>query len=392
MEANQASAYWRHLGRLRGYALFQAFVQQGIAAERIGIISGGHIHRESIAGGPRQDNRVRLVYVQQTFPVPRITWKGTVPTNTSIAFGYDSAEIDGPSHEALDELAAYLAEHKESTAQVFGHSDLRGTSGFNRILSRLRSLVVLETLVRQGTGSDRIKVESFGFSRPVVPSKGGDADSKNRRVEVLVSGETPTAPIALKAPEDPVPNPGTQTPVEAPQPSAAEDSSRSPWLLAFHLGPAQTRGTLTDRLNTGLGASAMVGRPLLTWQEHRLFAVGEWSYSQFTKSDSIQKNKLNDMDLSLGVLLDYKLTGTWFLLGHAAVGLSHWNAWAKENSTGLVQTNASNDLLVDCAAAFGYRMNEEWSLTGRGLVRTVGGDFNGGYQIWSLGVIKEILP
>ena len=74
-----------------------------------------------------------------------------------------------------------------------GHTDARGSEGYNNVLSYNRAKAAIETLVAQyGVSRDRVILNWAGEATKLVPSN--SANGMNRRVEFRVAkGETEMA-------------------------------------------------------------------------------------------------------------------------------------------------------------------------------------------------------
>lgn len=387
MEANAASAYWRHLGRLRGFALYFEFTQKGINPERLKILSGGHIHRESHAGGPRRDNRVRFVFTKERYPLDRPKSTADRKDYGPLPFPYDSGEIPTEVESTLDDVAATLEKHPDVRIAILGHSDLRGQQGFKRIVSRLRALSVYEALSRRGVAAQRMSLEIMGDSRPVVAKIDAATDIKNRRVELVF-----TPPLdQLKEPEKKDEEAIVTIP-ETSENAASSPSEGEPYILGLGFGLAKAGGELGQRLDQGLGVHALIGRRLIRWNKTDIYVDLEAAYATFEKTMSNQDNDLQDTNISFGILADHPLSESWSVLGRTGLGMSVWEASASEKSSGRHQDNSGNDLSWDLDAALAWRFESSWRLMGRWSFRTVAGDFDGNYQTLSIGLLKEIAP
>jgi outer membrane protein OmpA-like peptidoglycan-associated protein len=73
--------------------------------------------------------------------------------------------------------------------RVEGYTDSRGTEEFNQKLSEERANIVRSYLVAQGVKTDSIDAVGLGPSTPVADNSTPDGRRKNRRVEIIVSGE-----------------------------------------------------------------------------------------------------------------------------------------------------------------------------------------------------------
>ena len=69
---------------------------------------------------------------------------------------------------------------------VIGHTDTVGTAENNVVLSAQRAKVVAERLQASGLKLSALTLESHGEKNPLVPTKDGKPEPRNRRVQVTI--------------------------------------------------------------------------------------------------------------------------------------------------------------------------------------------------------------
>jgi outer membrane protein OmpA-like peptidoglycan-associated protein len=72
---------------------------------------------------------------------------------------------------------------------IEGYTDSTGSAEFNQTLSEKRAETVGNYLVKQGLSSDFLTAKGLGMSNPVADNSTAEGRKKNRRVEIIVSGE-----------------------------------------------------------------------------------------------------------------------------------------------------------------------------------------------------------
>ncbi len=102
-----------------------------------------------------------------------------------ITFELGSDRLSGQAQDNLREFAKALTSPELSNAQfnVDGHTDARGSEGFNLTLSERRAQSVVRFLEELGVSSSRLNANGYGESRP------RDTDpfaAINRRVEATI--------------------------------------------------------------------------------------------------------------------------------------------------------------------------------------------------------------
>lgn len=109
--------------------------------------------------------------------------KGQVSINLLVNFDFDKAEIKAPYKKRLDEFAQFMKQHPNTTAEIEGHTDHKGTKAYNDKLSQRRADAIRGYLVaRGGIAAARIRAHGYGFAKPVAPNTTEDGRAKNRRV------------------------------------------------------------------------------------------------------------------------------------------------------------------------------------------------------------------
>jgi outer membrane protein OmpA-like peptidoglycan-associated protein len=106
-------------------------------------------------------------------------------------FDFDRADVRPEAGDALDEVAQHIAAtHKR--VMVEGHTDGKGSDGYNQGLSERRAAAVRTVLVNRGSSDQQLIIHGFGKSRPIAPNQQADGSDdpagrqKNRRVEVVI--------------------------------------------------------------------------------------------------------------------------------------------------------------------------------------------------------------
>lgn len=108
-----------------------------------------------------------------------------------VFFAFDSAELDAAARTALTDLGQALAgpELGPYAFLVAGHTDAKGSAGYNMKLSAARAAAVARYLAgAYPIAPERLYTVGFGASQPRVPE--APLDGRNRRVEVILVAGT----------------------------------------------------------------------------------------------------------------------------------------------------------------------------------------------------------
>lgn len=117
------------------------------------------------------------------------TERGLVLTLGDVLFDTDEAQLKPGADSTLDELASFLDEYQERELLIEGHTDSRGSEGYNRDLSQQRAGAVRDALVDRGIDVARLHVRALGETLPVASNETAAGRQQNRRVEIVISDQ-----------------------------------------------------------------------------------------------------------------------------------------------------------------------------------------------------------
>lgn len=122
---------------------------------------------------------------QQTILIYPITVGGTFQLQ-SIQFKKSETIMVEGAKDDLDHLVGLMMDNPKMEILIGGHTDGIGNDELNKELSRLRAMVVEEYLVEQGISRDRLTVEGYGGTKPLVQNTVERDRQLNRRVEFTI--------------------------------------------------------------------------------------------------------------------------------------------------------------------------------------------------------------
>jgi outer membrane protein OmpA-like peptidoglycan-associated protein len=111
-------------------------------------------------------------------PMPPIVISGDV------LFEFDRSNIRPEFFGELNQIAARLQETPDRQIRISGHTDSTGPATYNQGLSERRAQSVANYLAQQGVSPDRMIVQGFGETQPVVSNETREGRAQNRRVEI----------------------------------------------------------------------------------------------------------------------------------------------------------------------------------------------------------------
>ncbi len=125
----------------------------------------------------------------------RDTPRGLVVNMADVLFNSGKYDLMPPAREKLAKLSGIVLAHPGLNLGVEGHTDSVGSDEFNQKLSEQRAETVRNYLVEQGLPAANLTAKGFGKTSPVADNSTAEGRQKNRRVEIIVSGEVIGAKI-----------------------------------------------------------------------------------------------------------------------------------------------------------------------------------------------------
>ncbi len=137
----------------------------------------------------KQELREKLLAQFNQILETRDTPRGLVVNLSDILFDPAKYTLKPTAREALAKLSGIVVNYPALKLRVEGYTDSRGTEEFNQKLSEERANIVRSFLVGQGVKTDSIDAVGLGPNVPVADNATPEGRKKNRRVEIIVSGE-----------------------------------------------------------------------------------------------------------------------------------------------------------------------------------------------------------
>ena len=134
----------------------------------------------------RQQLREQLNVILET----RETARGLIVNLSDVLFDTASSTLKPGAREKLARVAGILGSHPDLKIQIEGHTDSVGGDDYNHRLSERRADSVRTYLVEQKVSPSVVGTAGFGESRPVATNGTSAGRQQNRRVEIVVTGES----------------------------------------------------------------------------------------------------------------------------------------------------------------------------------------------------------
>jgi outer membrane protein OmpA-like peptidoglycan-associated protein len=125
----------------------------------------------------------------------RDTPRGLVVNMGDVLFDFGKYNLRPEAREKLAKLSGIILAHPGLELGVEGHTDNVGNHELNQRLSEKRAETVRAYLIQQGLNGASVTASGFGETAPVADNLTAEDRQRNRRVEIVVSGEVIGAKI-----------------------------------------------------------------------------------------------------------------------------------------------------------------------------------------------------
>lgn len=138
--------------------------------------------------GNKMDKQAKEI--EQTVPDAKVERVGegiVVEFSSAVLFGFDKSNLSAEAKTNLDKLVKVLNTYPDTDIQVQGHTDNSGSESYNKKLSVRRASAVSDYLRTNGIATNRVSIIGYGETVPKYDNATADGQTKNRRVEFLIS-------------------------------------------------------------------------------------------------------------------------------------------------------------------------------------------------------------
>ncbi|MBM2853284.1 MAG: OmpA/MotB domain protein [Steroidobacteraceae bacterium] len=123
----------------------------------------------------------------------RQTERGIVAEIAGVQFAIGAATLNTDAREALARFAGIVGVYPSLRFKVEGHTDNTGSYETNQTLSFARAISVQDYLIGQGVDASSIETEGLGPDQPIAGNETREGRARNRRVEIILTGDLVTA-------------------------------------------------------------------------------------------------------------------------------------------------------------------------------------------------------
>jgi outer membrane protein OmpA-like peptidoglycan-associated protein len=125
----------------------------------------------------------------------RDTARGLIVNMSDVLFDFNKYSLRPAAREKLAKISGIILSHPGLRLEVDGYTDSVGSQDYNQKLSENRAQGVQSYLIGEGIAPDDIIAKGFGKDDPVASNDTSAGRQKNRRVEMVVSGDIIGTPI-----------------------------------------------------------------------------------------------------------------------------------------------------------------------------------------------------
>ena len=136
-----------------------------------------------------EDLRAQLLEQFNRVLETRDTPRGLIVNMGDVLFDTGKFNLRPEAREKLAKLSGIVLAHSGLNLEIEGHTDSTGSDELNQKLSEQRAGAVRGYLVEQGLTDGSVTAQGLGKSMPVADNDTAAGRQKNRRVEIIVSGE-----------------------------------------------------------------------------------------------------------------------------------------------------------------------------------------------------------
>lgn len=123
------------------------------------------------------------------------TARGLIVNISDVLFEFNKYVLQAGAREKMAKVSGILLAYPGLKIQLEGHTDSIGTDDYNMKLSQQRADAVRDYLTAQGVSASTVSAIGLGKADPVASNDTATGRQRNRRVEMVVTGE----PIGISA-------------------------------------------------------------------------------------------------------------------------------------------------------------------------------------------------
>lgn len=174
--------------------------QQAVQQQQAMANQAQNAERRAAAAEQNQEQmrarlRDQLNQVLQT----RDTARGLIVNMNDVLFDTGRATLKPDAKLRLAKVAGIIEAYPDLHLQIEGYTDNTGTAQINQVLSERRAATVRDYLIAQGVPVNNVVARGFGEENPVASNDSPAGRQQNRRVDLVVSGDSIGNEVGMNA-------------------------------------------------------------------------------------------------------------------------------------------------------------------------------------------------
>ena len=158
----------------------QALASQAQSAEQ----------RAQAAEQEKEAMRQRLLTQLNQVLQTRDSARGLIVNMSDVLFDVDQSTLKPGAKVRLAKVAGIIQAYPDLKLQIEGYTDSTGSVEHNQELSERRAAAVRDFLIAQGVSMNNVYAQGFGPENPVASNSTPQGRQMNRRVDLVVNGES----------------------------------------------------------------------------------------------------------------------------------------------------------------------------------------------------------
>jgi outer membrane protein OmpA-like peptidoglycan-associated protein len=145
--------------------------------------------REQEAIRQKEEVRARLLAQLNQVLQTRDTARGLIVSMPDVLFDFDKYTLKPEARERLARISGIVLPYPDLKLEVQGFTDSIGSEEYNQTLSEKRAESVRDYLVSSGVSMNNVAAAGLGKADPIADNSTSEGRRRNRRVELIVSGD-----------------------------------------------------------------------------------------------------------------------------------------------------------------------------------------------------------
>jgi serine/threonine protein kinase len=155
----------------------------------LACLVGGGLASKWHAEHEKQRIRTELLHRLNSILEAHDEDSGLVVNASSVIFDPGRVSLNADARERLAKIAGIILAYPNLTVRIEGYTDSHGANAYNLAISQERAQAVEAYLISQGISPNMITAKGLGDTHPIVSNETEAGRQRNRRVDIVVSGD-----------------------------------------------------------------------------------------------------------------------------------------------------------------------------------------------------------